>query len=400
MPKLIRVVALTVSSELGGTERVLLDLAKHHRDLGLDLSVVLPKDGPLMKELEGYGVATHVVMPPNHLLSMSRTTKNPLRYLQILPALLKWASRLRNSATVKEADLIYSIGFKTHLVSCLLRSKPKVWHLHEFPPRRTAFLWRTLGRVVPAKLIANSTSVKDAWQTIRQKHDAVPIALNGVDLDRFKPQPPTKWIHQELDIPKGQLLLGMPAVFASWKGHVEVMEAFLDIQNEFPNLDLVFVGGPIYDTTTEKNFSRQLEQRLQNAPPDENGRQRVHTLPFQRDVERVYPEFEITLHYSLRPEPFGRVVIESMACGVPVIAADEGGPREIMRAGQHCGWLAPPRDVSSLTQTLRQALSSTSTEKEKLALEVRRRAEESFSSLRFASDVLEVFQNVTQDEAG
>ena len=114
-------------------------------------------------------------------------------------------------------------------------------------------------------------------------------------------------------------------------------------------------------------------------------------LPFQEEIELVYPEFDITVHYSLRPEPFGKVIVESMACGVPVIAADEGGPREILGTQQDGGWLVEPRDPLALAAAMRKALHLDPGALTQIGNGGRRRAEERFSSLRFAEETKKVF---------
>lgn len=50
-------------------------------------------------------------------------------------------------------------------------------------------------------------------------------------------------------------------------------------------------------------------------------------------------------------EAFGNVAIEALACGVPVIAYDRGGPAEIVQPGT-TGWLVPPDDVAALAEAL------------------------------------------------
>jgi glycosyltransferase involved in cell wall biosynthesis len=74
------------------------------------------------------------------------------------------------------------------------------------------------------------------------------VVPNGINLDRFKPAERKFWIHNRLGIPHDHRLVGMPAVFARWKGQIEVIEAFSHIADEFPNVHLVIVGGSIYDT--------------------------------------------------------------------------------------------------------------------------------------------------------
>ena len=125
----------------------------------------------------------------------------------------------------------------------------------------------------------------------------------------------------------------------------------------------------------------------------------MHLVPFQEDIERVYPEFDVTVHYSTRPEPFGRVVLESMACGVPVIAADEGGPREILGGEGEGGWLVEPRNPEALARGLRDVLGHSREELRVIGERGRRRAKELFSSRRFAEEVVAVLRHAAVGSA-
>jgi D-inositol-3-phosphate glycosyltransferase len=55
-------------------------------------------------------------------------------------------------------------------------------------------------------------------------------------------------------------------------------------------------------------------------------------------------------------EPFGQVLVEAMACGVPAVAVAAGGPKEIVRDGV-TGWLAPPQQVDALAAALVSAVN-------------------------------------------
>jgi glycosyltransferase involved in cell wall biosynthesis len=408
--ELLRVAAIGASGQLGGTERVLLDLAANADDLGVDLRVVLPKGGPLIAALAERGVPAAVVEAPPRLLRSSQQPGHLWTAAPALFGLLQWSKRLRDHEFISNADLIYTISFKPHLAAVLGRLRPAVWHLHEFPPESTGGFWRFLARRIPDALIANSAAVAESWgpPTALPPYRLTAVC-NGVDLDRFTPRRPTKWIHERLGIPPDRRLIGMPAVLAGWKGQREVVEAFRLIQDEFSDVDLVFVGGAIYDSVAEREYAAEIEELVggrgegrgergegRPAPP------RVHLVPFQEDIEGVYPEFDVTVHYSTRPEPFGRVVLESMACGVPVIAADEGGPREILggKGEGGGGWLVEPRNPEALARGLRDVLERSREELRVTGERGRRRAKELFSSRRFAEEVVAVFRSASVPVGG
>jgi glycosyltransferase involved in cell wall biosynthesis len=425
MPSPLRVTALAASAQLGGTERVLLDFAVRAFEHDISLRVLTPRDGPLIGILNQIGVPAAVVPAPRVMLQGSQ---QPGRLWSAIPgalALPYWAGKLRAHPFAQDAHVLYSVGFKTHLATALPFGKAVVWHLHEFPPETTGRIWKMLAGRVPHALIANSIAVAKAWmagQTVRRSDgreaertsdrptvrpsDRLVVVPNGVDLDHFKPMERTGWIHQLLGIPGDQRLIGMPAVFARWKGHELVIEAFRSVANDFPDVHLVFAGGSIYDTVAERLFGKQLKALM-------GAHDRIHALPFQSKIEQTYPELDFAMHYSLRPEPFGRVILEAMACGVPVLAADEGGPVEILGAepfnsvkreeerGKSStvppfrpaigGWLVTPRDVPSLASALRHALSLTPQERKQIGQLGRVRAEDHFSARAFARGVAQVF---------
>jgi len=438
----LKVTAVTASAQLGGTERMLLDFASRAFEHDIALRVITPLKGPLVQIFRNMGIPTEVVPAPESMLHGSQQ----IGHLRSLPAasggLWKWSRSLAAHEFLRDADVVYSVAFKSHAALALSRTHPVVWHLHEFPPASTGRFWNILARWVPDALIANSGVVGEAWTEGRTGGQAgrrtdgqadgyrrTAVVPNGINLDRFKPAERTFWIHDRLGIPRDHRLVGMPAVFARWKGQIEVIEAFSHIADEFPNVHLVIVGGSIYDTLAEREFGRELEIELNRVAtgewavvgvPDEEGGQadrrtggspatpppggfavpsllpRVHLFPFQAKIERVFPELELALHYSLRPEPFGRVIVEAMACGIPVVAADEGGPREILGPGtgpgREAGWLAEPRKPTALAEVLRSALSLSPNDMRAIGAAGRRRAEDHYSWRRFAAGVAGVLK--------
>lgn len=69
----------------------------------------------------------------------------------------------------------------------------------------------------------------------------------------------------------------------------------------------------------------------------------IEFLGFQADVPAVLRDLDISVHASIIPEPFGQVIIEGIAAGLPVVAAEDGGVQEIIASGQ-TGLLVPRAD--------------------------------------------------------
>ena len=400
MKRALRVTTVAAAAQLGGTERVLLDFAVRAFEYDIALRVLTPRDGPLVAILNEIGVPAEVVPARAAMLAGSQRAGRLWSAPGALAGIAAWARRLGRHPFVREAEALYSVGFKPHLALALLRRHPVVWHLHEYPPATTGPVWRILSRHGPDAMIANSEATARAWK------GRATVVPNGIDLDRFRPRARTYWIHDRLGVPHTDRLIGMPAVFARWKGQLEVIKAFAVVGPRFSDVHLVFVGGSIYDTVAERAYAAELDAAVRRAGGN------VHVLPFQPKIELVYPELDLAVHYSLRPEPFGRVILEAMASGVPVIAAGEGGPVEILgkreagsvtnsigkqEAGSEkrsTGWLAAPRNPEALAATLEEALRLAPAELDAMGARARRRAEDHFSARQFARAVAGVLRMV------
>ncbi len=396
----LTVACISVSSALGGSEWSLLDFARRAKASGIDAAVLLPKDGPLGAELKSAGVRTAIAPAPAALLALSQREMLSLGGLFTLTAGLAAWSRAIAKANQQVWDrapqVLYTNGFKAHLAASLVRGPKRVWHMREFPPEKTQQAWKLLVGALPTASIANSRAVADAWRTAGFR--APEVVLNGVDMERFQPAAPTGWIHAALGLDRSARLIGMPAIFAKWKGHLQVVEAFERAAADVPSAHLVLVGGAIYDTTAERGFAEELVRRVGRASVGGGGSKltdRIHFLKHSAEPWRLYPEFDVTVHFSTRPEPFGRVVAESLASGVPVIAARAGGPLEIVDEGV-TGWLVPPNDTAALAGAMATALRVTDGPEGAVMRSAAREAAQSrFAADRYASEVARILHQVT-----
>ena len=398
---LLPIACISVASALGGSEWVLHDFATRAQHHGIDPVVFLPKEGPLGEALRDAGVAVRIAAAEPEFLELSqRAAVTPGGLARFARGARRWsraiAADLDRAPPGARPALLYSNGFKAHLACALLRRYRHVWHLHEFPPEPLGPAWRLLAGALPDATIANSVAVARAWRLGGFR--APSVVLNGVDLARFQPAARTWWIHDLLELSHDVRLIGMPAVFARWKGHLLVVEAFERAAAPLENVHLVLVGGPIYDTVAERGYAEELSRRVRrsshaggSAPKPLSNR--IHFVKFQTEPWKLYGELDLVVHFSTRPEPFGRVVLEAMACGVPVIAAGAGGPAEILEDGV-TGWLTKPADVLELSERLVAAMSA---DPAPIRAAARSRALARFSADRFAEEVASVLRHAAPD---
>jgi glycosyltransferase involved in cell wall biosynthesis len=102
---------------------------------------------------------------------------------------------------------------------------------------------------------------------------------------------------------------------------------------------------------------------------------------------------DVAVHASIVPEPFGQVVVEAMAAGLPVVAVDGGGPAEIV-THELDGLLYPAGDVDVLAARLRR-LAADAPLRARLGQAARRRAEE-FTSDSVVERLMGVYSQITE----
>jgi glycosyltransferase involved in cell wall biosynthesis len=134
---------------------------------------------------------------------------------------------------------------------------------------------------------------------------------------------------------------------APWKGQDVFLRAFADAFHQGGERATV-VGGALFG---EDEFADGLS-RLANAL---GIAERVDLRGHCTDVWDELSRIDALVHASVTPEPFGQVILEGMAAGVPVIAAGAGGPAEILRHDV-TGILYEPGDLGGLAAAMRRML--------------------------------------------
>jgi glycosyltransferase involved in cell wall biosynthesis len=143
-----------------------------------------------------------------------------------------------------------------------------------------------------------------------------------------------------LNLPLDAFLVGSFSRLAQWKGQHVLLEAV----RRDPRLHAVLVGAPLFG---EDEYEAQLRAFVAEHGLGE----RVHLLGFQHDIAACMGAVDVVAHTSITPEPFGRVIVESMLARRPIVAARAGGVIEIVEEGVD-GLLYTPGDVAALTEAL------------------------------------------------
>jgi glycosyltransferase involved in cell wall biosynthesis len=133
-------------------------------------------------------------------------------------------------------------------------------------------------------------------------------------------------------------------VLVPWKGHELFLRAFARVANRRPRARALLIGA---SPANANDLRPALARRIGELGLHD----RVRLTGHVDDMPGAYGALDLVAHTSLKPEPFGLVVLEAMAAGRAVVAADAGGPAEIINHAVD-GWLYPMGDVNVLAEAM------------------------------------------------
>jgi glycosyltransferase involved in cell wall biosynthesis len=201
------------------------------------------------------------------------------------------------------------------------------------------------------------------------------VVRNGVDLQRFRPLPRSE-ARARLGLDGAPLLISVGNLVPV-KGHELSIDAVAALAPRLPGIRLVIVGrGPLRQALEDHARRRGVQDRVHFAGPVAN-----------EQLADWYSAADMSVLAS-HSEGWANVLLESMACGTPVVASDVGGSAEVIGSGA-AGVLLARRDVDTLCQAIlglwQQPLDSA---------QVRRYAEQ-FSWDATTAAQLDIFRSVT-----
>jgi glycosyltransferase involved in cell wall biosynthesis len=349
----VRVLQVISDLEVGGAQQVVVTLARHLPDGGCLPVVLTFRDGPLRRLIEGMGITVEVVPGRTHSISALPRALAELRRLR---------RDLRKIVARHQIEVI-----QTHLLRGLdflvmtLRVEPTVrrvfWTFHnsrldlrpdQLPanaswllrPKRVIYrLAYRIGARFADGLIAVSDDVaRSVHRDLRPPRHKVITIPNGVELERNGARVDRGSVRDGLGIPRDAKILIVVAKLMEQKGHLFLLRALPIVCERVDNLQVVLAGeGP-------------LAQSLAAAAADLGVANRVHFVGNRRDISDLLAASDLFVLPSLW-EGLPMALLEAMASGLPVVATEVSGSREVVTDGE-TGWVVPPADAERLAEAI------------------------------------------------
>lgn len=313
-------------------ERLAAELVREH-----EVHVLFFEDGPMVERLTRMGARVEV-------LGISRALVEVRRDRGWLPgvSMLRAVVAVRRHLRAMRPDIVHTHSLKAALVAGLAARSlrlPFVWHVHDritedYLSRSAVALVKTALRVLPDAVAANSQATLATFAS-RGVRAVVPNPVPRPP-DGFRPRAGRRGT---------PMSFGLVGRITAWKGQDIFLRAFAAAFPDGPQ-QAVLVGDAMFG---ESAFASEISALI-----DELGLSERTTLRGFRDT--VWDELaalDVLVHASRIPEPFGLVVVEGVLAGLPVIAADAGGPHEYLQAVPGAR-LVTPADVGALREAMVQ----------------------------------------------
>lgn len=337
----MKVLYVSHSSQLDGAERCYLETARSLKALNVDVFGLLPGKGPLRGRLERNGIRYRMLCYP-WWISRNRPSIPGLLhrgYDWMKAALLTYFHIRKLKADVVISNSIAVPPFAA--LAARMAGKPHVWYIHEFgwEDHGTHFLWgerlscRLIDRLSKIVLV-NSEAVRAKFQKLiaPQKIRVVHFAVEN---DEPLPAGPDETV-----LSKKALNLILLGRFDPLKGQEEAIAAVKLAVARGYDVRLRLVGGGHPDYVS----------RLRELAGEGERDSRVTLVDFTESPLRYLAAADVALMCS-RQEAFGRVTVEAMKMGKPVIGADAGATPELIRPHFN-GWLYAAGNVEQLADRI------------------------------------------------
>ena len=337
----MKILFLDQSGKPGGAELCLVDIAKPYGENAL---VGLFADGDFRKLLAENQIPVEVLTTQAIKVSKQSGLFPALGSLgQILPLINQVVQR------AKKYDLIYANTQKALVVGAIasfLARRPLVYHLHDilslehFSKTNLRVAVNLINRCATL-VIANSQASKVAFLQAGGKPDLVQVVYNGFAAKKYKvDELAVRNLRDNLEL-EGKFVVGHFSRLSPWKGQHILIEALGQCPQD---VVVILVGDALFG---EQECVQDLHEKV-IALGLEN---RVKFLGFRADIPQLMAVCDLVAHTSTAPEPFGRVIIEAMLCGKPVVAAQAGGAIELVQDGIN-GFLVTPGKPQELARVI------------------------------------------------
>ena len=373
--KKIRLLTISPICEIGGSDITLLRLLRNLDKNEYEILHLMPYAGVMTDEFKNSGVKVEIIDMPR-----IRLFKNPLKYIIVLLKFFPTVFKIKNIIENCKIDIVctFSMSSLYGALAAKLANRPHVLFANEY-----LFVLKLVSHyfyLLSEKIICCSSIVS----TMFKKSNKIMLIPPGIDLHEFSPQVSNEKIRQDFGVSGN--LVSMVTRLTPWKG-VEIFiraASYVKGNTKFAIFGQLVMGRERYLF----KLDRMIEQLgLRDRVLIKAGG--------NKNIPQVMAASDIIVHASLRPEPFGLVIIEAMAMQKPIIASRLGAPLEIISDGVD-GKLIEPGNPKALAAAISMLLENHAMALE-MGLYARKKVTHNFDIKNFVHNLDIIFKTILKE---
>ena len=319
------------SSDLYGSDRSLLNILKNLDKKKYNIHAFLPSDGPLKDELEKIDNINVKIYDIPILRRKELNIKGGIKYIKNS---IKSYKEIKKYIKSNNIELVYtntSVILLGSIVAKHLKIK-SIWHIREIITNKyeNKFISYFMNKY-SSLVIANSNNT---LKSLKLKTNKGMVLYNSIELD-------------EKNINKNKskkFVIGMAGRINRWKGQKLLVDAAEIVLKQDKNIEFLIAGDAFHG-------EEYLKNDLINYINDKKLGSHVKLCGQIDNMRDFYKKLDLFILPSIKPEPFGLVILEAMQYGIPVIASNHGGPTEIIKDNIN-GILFEPNNPLSLASEI------------------------------------------------
>lgn len=259
------------------------------------------------------------------------------------------------------------------------------FHEYERPPRRILFVFlEKIAAHFADKMISVSLPLKEWGLRLgigrENKYAVIP---DGIEIEKYRVNIDLIKKKEELGIKQDDLVVGMVAKLWEGKGHSVLIDAVPEIIRAVGNVKFLFVG--------EGYLRRDLERLAMRKGLNEY----IIFTGFRSDIPEVTAVFNIAVLASFF-EGLGRVLLEAMVLGKPVVATNVGGIPYLVEDGVN-GFLVPAGNAAALAGAIIRLLKDKPL-RDALGQKARKTVDDNFSAEKMVEDIRRVYAELLEEK--
>jgi glycosyltransferase involved in cell wall biosynthesis len=336
-----------VTKILGGAEVNLLQLLTQLDQRRFNPVVACVAQGVLAEQLQLQGVDCEYftldeVVAEYRLVNKKFSWQRAIKSLGVLG---QAARQLQEIATRRHSNLLLSITNKDHFLAGIAARRlgiPSLWWVNDIINAQL-FNWPVrwgfalMAQRYAEHLVTVSEQGRQALINLTLSPTRIETIYNGINPEYYRRRPVPE-LRTAWNVPANGTVVTILGRVTPWKGQDIFIAMAERLMSQFPNAYFRIVGGVFNE---DQAYVQALRERIDGL----NCGNQLQIMDFHEDVTAVYSASDILVHCSRNPEAFGRVLIEGMSCELPVVAAADGGVKEVVTDG-NTGYLVSPGDVT------------------------------------------------------